>query len=73
MENKKTTANVITKIKNNNKITKPIKNYKKNCESIIEIFLNMKKLKKETMLTLEIKIYQLKIEKEKNIYEKLLL
>ena len=46
--------------------TKPIKkNYPKYCESIIEFFLKMKKLIKQIMLTLEVKIYQMKIEKEK--------
>ena len=30
------------------------KNYKKDCESIIEIFLKMRKSEKEIMLTLEI-------------------
>ena len=41
------------------------KNYKKDGKSIKEIFLKMKKLRKEIMLTLEIKICQMKIEKEK--------
>ena len=40
---------------------------------IIEIFLEMRKLKKEIMLKLETKICQMKIEKKKRIYEKLLL
>ena len=36
-------------------IAKPInKNYKKDCHSIIGIFLKMRKLKKEITLTLEI-------------------
>ena len=57
MENKK------VKAKN---ITKPIKTkYKKDSESIIDIFLKMRKLKKEIMRTLEIKICQMQIEKEK--------
>ena len=44
------------------------KNYKKDCESVIKIFLKMK----EIMLTIK-KIRQIKIEKEKRIHEKLLL
>ena len=62
MENKK------VKAKN---ITKPIKTkYKKDSESIIDIFLKMRKLQKEIMRTLEIKICQMQIEKEKkNIWK----
>ena len=37
----------------------------KRSRSIIEIFLKIKKLKKEIMLSLKIKIYQPMIEKEK--------
>ena len=55
-------------------ITKSIKkNNKKDRESIIEIFLKIRKLKKEIMLTMEIKTCQMKIVKEKRIYERLLL
>ena len=55
-------------------ITKLIKkNYKKDCESIIEIFLKMRKSEKEIMLTLEIIVCQTQIENKKRIYEKLLL
>ena len=32
-----------------------VKNYKKGCQSIVEILLKMRKLKKEIILTLEIK------------------
>ena len=50
-------------------INKPTnKNCKKDQVSIIEIFLNMRKLKKEIMLAVKIKICQTQIEKEeKNI------
>ena len=48
--------------KQKNSINKPLKkNYKKDGESIIEIFLKMRKLTKEIMLTIEIKICQTKI------------
>ena len=51
---------------NERKKAKPIKkNYKKDRKSIAEIFLKMKNLKKEIMLTLEIKMCQTQIEKEK--------
>ena len=49
------------------------KNYKKDGKSIKEIFLKMKKLRKEIMLTLEIKVCQMKIEKEKKEYMKKLI
>ena len=50
------------KKKQKNSINKPLKkNYKKDGESIIEIFLKMRKLTKEIMLTIEIKICQTKI------------
>ena len=46
--------------------TKPIKkNYKKVRTVIIEIFLEMRKLKKEIMLAIEIEMCKLKIEKKK--------
>ena len=56
---------------NERKKAKPIKkNYKKDRKSIAEIFLKMKNLKKEIMLTLEIKMCQTQIEKEKkNIWK----
>ena len=38
-------------------------NCKKYCKSIIEIFLKPKKLKKDFMLTLEIKVSQMQTEK----------
>ena len=41
------------------------KNSKKDCKNIIEIFLKIKKFKKYIMLTIEIKICHMKIEKEK--------
>ena len=54
-------------------IAMPIKkNYKKDCNSIKEIFLKMKKLRKEIGLTLEMKICQMKIEEKKRIYEKII-
>ena len=64
MENKKNKQKSITPLK---------KNCKKDHESIIEIFVNMRKLKKEIMFTPKIKICQMRIEKGKRIYEKLLL
>ena len=58
-----------TKNQKQKSITKPIKkNYKKDCKTIIEIFLKMEKSKKEMMLTIEIKIHQIRIEKEKKEY-----
>ena len=60
--------------KQESNITKPInKNCKKDRVSTIEIFLKMRNLKKEIMLTLKIKICQTQIEKEKRIYEKSIL
>ena len=57
-----------------NKKTRPKKYYqanRKNCkkylESITEIFLKIRKLKKEITLTLEIKICHMKIKEEKGI------
>ena len=50
------------------KSTKPMKkNYKKDRRSIIKTLLEMRKLKKEVILTIEIKMCQMKIEKERNI------
>ena len=47
-------------------ITKPImKSYKEDPNSIIEIIMNMKKLKKKIMRRTEIKICQIKTEREK--------
>ena len=58
-----------TKNQKQKSITKPVKkNYKKDCKTIIEIFLKMEKSKKEMMLTIEIKIHQIRIEKEKKEY-----
>ena len=46
--------------------TKPIrKKYNKDHESITEICLKMRRLKKEIMRTIKIKTFQMKIEKEK--------
>ena len=62
--------------KNNKKksITKPIKkNYKKNPESIMKILSKMRRLEKQILLTREIEICQMKIEREKKLHEKLLL
>ena len=52
-----------TKAKNNYKSIR--KNYKTDHEGIIEIFLKMRKLRWEIILALEIKICQMKIDKEK--------
>ena len=54
MESKKTKQKTIIKAIN-----------KKDHESIIEVFLKMRTLKKEVILTLEIKICQTPLEKEK--------
>ena len=55
-----------TKKQKQRSITKPIKkNFKKDCDSVTEIFLKMTEFKKEIMLTIEIKKYQVKIEKGK--------
>lgn len=43
---------------------------KKRCKSIIEIVQKMKKFYKEVMVTIEIKICQIWIEKEKKEYMK---
>ena len=49
------------------------KKYKKDRESIIKIFHKMRKLKKDKMLTIEIKIRQTWIEEEgKNVWKLLL-
>ena len=51
-------------------ITKQITKEKKHCESIIGIFLKIKKNGRKNMLTSEAKICQMKIKKEKkNIWE----
>ena len=61
MEDKKTKAKIISK---------PIKkNCKKDHENIIEIFLKLRKLKKEIILTLEPKICQTHIEKKQNVHK----
>ena len=55
------------KNKKRNKPTKPTKkSYKKDRERTTEIFMKMRKLKKEIMLTIEINICKTKTEKEKN-------
>ena len=47
-------------------ITTPVKkNYKIDCKSIIKTFLNMRKLEREIVLAIKIKICQMKMEKEK--------
>ena len=61
MENKKSKQKTITK---------PIKeHFKKNRESIVEIFLKMKKWEQEIMLRIKTKICQIKTEKEKKNIE----
>ena len=54
-------------------ITKPkMKNYKKYCKHIVEIFEKKKKLKRELMITVEIKVYQIWMGKEEKDIQKII-